>query len=121
MLWTLKIETMLKVKEMWNLIGGNEKNIVESHVNVLTTYTKQENHVLSLIIQSLLDNQLMVVHQESTARRMWEAFEKRHLDKGLMNRLFFMKRFFTNQMSFSETMEQHMNKLSVMAEELEAI
>jgi hypothetical protein len=32
-----------------------------------------------------------------------------------------MKRFFTTQMSLNETMEQHMNKLNVMAEELETI
>jgi hypothetical protein len=121
MLWTLKIDTMLKAREMWSLIGGNEQNIMESHVNALTTYTKQKNHVLSYIIQSLLNNQLMVVHQETIVRWMWEAFVKQHLDKGLMNRLFFTKRFFTSQMNFSETMEQHMNKLSVMAEELKAI
>ncbi len=121
MLWTLKIETMFKAREMWSLIGGNEQNIVESHVNAITIYTKWENHALSLIIQSLLDNQLMVVHQESTTRGMWEAFAKRHLDKRLINRLFFMRRFFTTQMSFNETMEQHMNKLNVMAKELETI
>jgi hypothetical protein len=63
----------------------------------------------------------MVVHQESTTRGMWEAFAKRHLDKRLMNRLFLMRRFFTTQMNFNETMEQHMNKLNVMAEELETI
>jgi hypothetical protein len=63
----------------------------------------------------------MVVHQESISKWMWEAFAKRHLDKGLMNQLFLTRRFFTSQMNFSETMEQHMNKLNVMAEELEAI
>jgi hypothetical protein len=62
MLWTLKIETMFKAREMWSLFGGNEQNLVKSYVNALTIYTKRENHVLSLIIQSLLNNQLMVVH-----------------------------------------------------------
>ncbi len=93
MLWLLKIETMFNAREMWSLIGGNEQNIVESHVNAVTTYTKWKNHALSIIIESLLNNQLMVVHQESTTRGMWEAFGKCHLDKRLMNRLFLMRRF----------------------------
>ncbi len=85
MLWTLKIETMLKARKMWSLIGGNEQNIVENHVNALTTSTKRENHALSLTIQSLSNNQLMVVHQKSITREMWDAFAKWHLNKGLMN------------------------------------
>jgi len=94
---------------------------VETHVNALVAYIKQENRAFSLIIQSLLDNQLIVVRLEKTAKGMWEALTKWHLDKGLTNRLFLTRRFLISQTNFSETMEQHINKLNVLAEKLEAI
>jgi hypothetical protein len=96
MQWKLKIETMLKVRELWSLVDGNKQKLVETHVNALVAYTKQENCALSPIIQSLLDSQLIVVHQKTTARRMWEALAKWHLDKGLMNKLFLTRRFLTS-------------------------
>ncbi len=76
---------------------------------------------MSLIIESLLDSQLIVVHQETTVGGMWEALAKWHLNKGLMNILYLTRRFLTNHMSFSETMEQHINKLNMMVKKLEAI
>ncbi len=52
---------------------------------------------------------------------MWEALAKWRLDNGLTNRLFLTRRFLTSQMNFSETMEQHINKLNAMVEKFEAI
>lgn len=52
---------------------------------------------------------------------MWEALAKWRLDNGLMNILFLTRRFLTSQMNFSETMEQHINKLNTMVEKFEAI
>ncbi len=52
---------------------------------------------------------------------MWEALAKWRLDNGLMNILFLTRRFLTSQMNFSETMEQHINKLNAMVEKFEAI
>jgi hypothetical protein len=80
-------------------------------MNGLATYTKWENRFLNIIIQSLSSNQLMTMHQETTAWSMWEAFEK-----GLINRFFLTRRFFTYQMSFKKTMEQHVNKWNEIVE-----
>ncbi len=76
MQWKLKIEIVLKIRELWNLVGGNKQKLVETHVNALVAYTKRKNRALSLIIQSLSNNQLIVVHQEIIARGMWEALAK---------------------------------------------
>jgi hypothetical protein len=62
MQWKLKIETMLKIRELWNLVGGNKQKLVETHVNALVAYTKRENPTLNLIIQSLSNNQLYFCH-----------------------------------------------------------
>ncbi len=34
-----------------------------------------------------------------------------HVDKGLTNKLFLTRKFFTTQMNLNDTMEQHLNKL----------
>lgn len=59
--------------------------------------------------------------QETIAKGIWEALEKWHFDKGLTNRFFLVKRFFTCQMSSSKNMEHYVNKLNGMVEECNAI
>jgi hypothetical protein len=61
MLWKFKIETFLKARELWNLVGGTNQNLVATTTNDLATYTKKENHVLNIIIQSLSNSQLMIM------------------------------------------------------------
>jgi hypothetical protein len=51
MLWRFKTETLLKATDLWSLVGGNDHKPINT--NVLTSYTKQENHTLNLIMQSL--------------------------------------------------------------------
>jgi hypothetical protein len=121
MLWKFKIETLLKARELWSLVGGTEQKLVATNVHALVAYTKWENRALNIICQSLSDNQLMIVCEETIAKDMWEALEKQHLDRGLTNRLFSMRRFFICQMGSNETMEQHVDKLSRMVQEFDAI
>jgi hypothetical protein len=115
MLWRFKTETLLKARDLWSLVSGNDQKPINT--NVLTSYTKQENHTLNLIVQSLLDSQLMLVCQNTIAKGVWEALAKRHINKFL----FLTCRFFNSQMNSNETMKQHINKLNVMAKELNAI
>jgi hypothetical protein len=65
----------------------------------------------------------MIVRQKSITKGVCEVFTNRHFDKGLMNHLFLTHNFLTTkcQMSSNETMEQHVNKLSAMVEEFDAI
>jgi hypothetical protein len=71
MLWRFEIETLLKARDLWSFVGGNDQKPINT--NVLTSYTKQENHTLNLIMQSLSDNQLMIVCQNTTTKGVWEV------------------------------------------------
>jgi hypothetical protein len=46
----IKIETLLKAKHLWNIVGGNEQKLTKTNVNARASYTKQENYVLNLIV-----------------------------------------------------------------------
>lgn len=81
MLWRFKIETLLKARDLWSLIDGNDQKPINT--NVLSSYTKQENHTLNLIVQTLSNSQLMIVCQNTTSKGVWEVLAKRHLNKGL--------------------------------------
>jgi hypothetical protein len=119
MLWRFKTETLLKARDLWSLVSGNDQKPINT--NVLTSYTKQENHTLNLIMQSLSNSQLMTVCQNTIAKGVWEVLAKGHLKKGLTSFFFLTRRFFNSQMSSNEIVEQHINKLNVMAKELNAI
>jgi hypothetical protein len=44
MLWKFKIKTLLKVRELWSLIGGTKQKSATTNANALTAYTKRENY-----------------------------------------------------------------------------
>jgi hypothetical protein len=104
MLSRFKTETLLKARDLWSLVGGNDHKQINT--NVLTSYTKQENHTLNLIVQSLSYIQLMIVCQNTTTKGVWEVLAKRHLKKGLTSFLFLTCRFFNSQMRNCGTTHQ---------------
>ncbi len=53
MLWKFKIKTLLKVREMWNFIGGTKQKSFATNANAFVAYTKWENYTLNIIIQSV--------------------------------------------------------------------
>jgi hypothetical protein len=61
------------------------------------------------------------MRKEAIVKGIWEAFQNRYVDKGLTNRLFLTRKFFTSQRNPTNTMEQHLNKLRAMVKELDAI
>jgi hypothetical protein len=61
-------------------------------------------------------------HEEKRiTKRIWETFAKCYVDKGLAIKIFLTYKFFMSQMKPIDTMEVHLNKLVVIANELEAI
>jgi hypothetical protein len=47
----------------------------------------------------------MSVRKETTTKGIWEALQKWHVDKGLANKIFFMRKFFMSQMDLFKLME----------------
>jgi hypothetical protein len=63
---------------------------------------------------------MIICQVETTTKGVWKALTKGNLKGGLRNRLFLMNIFLNSQISSNETME-HVNKLNVLVEELDAI
>ncbi len=59
--------------------------------------------------------------KKTTIEEIWEALQKRHVDKGLANKIFLTCKFFTSQLDPFELMESHLNKLGAMVDELDTI
>jgi len=114
------MKILLKAKELWRFIDGMKVK-PKGNVVTLLAYMKKENKALKLLVQSLFDSQLMIMRGKKIMKRIWEAYAKCHVDKGLANKIFLTYKFFVSQMMPIDTMEVHLNKLVVIANELEAI
>lgn len=77
---------------------------------ILLAYTKKENRALNLFVQSMLNNQLMIIRKEKIAKGIWNALANHHVDKGLANKNFLTCKFMF-LMSPTNVMEVHFNKL----------
>lgn len=106
---------MLKARELWGLVNGKDVKLNGQKVVTLLVYIKRENRAFNLIVQHLSNSQLLTMKKETIAKGIWEALQNRYVDKGLINRLFLTRKFFTLHMNPIDTREQHLNKLRAMA------
>jgi hypothetical protein len=63
----------------------------------------------------------MKVRKETITHGSWEALAKCFIDKGLINKIFLIKKFFVSQMNPLDTMEQYVNMLRMMVKEPDVI
>jgi len=84
----------------------------------LLVYERKDRWALNLLIQSLSNNQFMSIKKEMIAKGVWKTFQKRHVDKGLVNKIFFTQKFFMSWMEWIDTMEYYLNKLGAMVDNL---
>lgn len=112
---------MFKARKLWGLVGGEEVKPKANHVVKILVYERKERKALNLLVQGLSNNQFMSVKKETITKGIWEAFQKWHVDKRLANKIFLVCKFFMFQMDPLKMMEHHLNKLGVMANELNAI
>ncbi len=119
MLWKFKIESLFKARELWGLINGEEVKLDPSNALGLLVYERKGRWALNLLIQSLSNNQFMSIKKEMIAKGVWKVFQKWHVDKGLVNKIFFTQKFFMSWMESIDTMEYYLNKLGAMVNNLD--
>jgi lipid-A-disaccharide synthase-like uncharacterized protein len=61
----------------------------------------------------------MSIKKEMLAKGVWKTFQKWHIDKGLVNKIFFTQKFFMSWMESIDTMEYYLNKLGTMVNNLD--
>jgi hypothetical protein len=93
------MQTLMDATKLWGLINMTEVKLEEEDVIATITYTKKDNKAQNLLVQSLSNNQLMIVWKETLAHDIWEMFEKRYVDKNITNKIFLTKMFFMLQLN----------------------
>jgi hypothetical protein len=56
MFWKFKMETMLKVRDLWGLIDQKDVKLTKGEVAAIAAYTKRESQTLNLIVQNVFDS-----------------------------------------------------------------
>lgn len=56
MIWKFKMETMLKVRDLWGLVDQKDVKLTKGEVAAIAAYTKRESQTLNLIVQNVFDS-----------------------------------------------------------------
>ncbi|TPX57652.1 hypothetical protein PhCBS80983_g03710 [Powellomyces hirtus] len=97
-LWKFKMQAMLKAKSL------------------------KEEKAMAALVLSLGDEQLMHVQNAATAAEVWRKLKVVvHERKGIANKLYLRCKFLTVVMKDGDGMLEHINKVKMMAQKLEAI
>ena len=122
-LWKFKMKTLLKDKGLWDIVEGTRVAPEASldSGNALKEWRKKEDKAMALIVLALGDEQLMHVQSAGTSAEAWQKLGAVHERKSLANKLYLRRQFLTVKMEEGEKMLDHINKVKVMAQQLEAI
>ena len=111
--------------DLWDIVDGSEQRPEvtgsEDNAKAVKAYDRRAKKALASICLNLTDSQLLHVRSSTTAKEAWNKLTELYEAKGLANRLFLRRKFFTIQMADGENMVGHINKVKTMAEQLEAI
>jgi hypothetical protein len=116
-LWKFKIQMVLEEKDLWDALVEDRPATVEGALD----WDRKDRKAKAVICLALTDAQLMNVRSAATSLEVWTKLEALYEGKGLANRLFLRRRFFTISMEEGETMLGYLNRVKELAGQLEAI
>ena len=110
---------VLEDKDLWDVTSGDEARPEEPVAGA--KWVKLSRKAQAAICLALTDAQLAHVRNCKTAKETWDRLSEVHQARGLAARLFLRRKFFTLQMAPGVGMQEHMLKVTTMAEQLAAI
>lgn len=114
------MQMILVDKELWDVVERSEVESVEGGSKD-NKWIVKDKKALATICLSVKDSELVHVRSCKTSAEAWKKLEEVYETKGLARRLFLRRKFFTAQLQDGESMQEHINKVTTLSEQLEAI
>lgn len=109
-------------KDLWNVVEASEKDSkAAASSKDGDDLAAKDKKALATICLSIKDSELVHVRTCKTSAEAWKKLGEVYETKGLARRLFLRRKFFTIQLQEGESMQEHINKVTTLAEQLEAI
>lgn len=115
--WKFKIRMVLIDKELWGVVGGSEARPQEND----GAWKKKDEKALATICLTIKDSELVHVRSCTTSADAWKKLGEVYETKSLARRLFLKRKLFTSRLEDGESMQEHINKITTLAEQLNAI
>ncbi len=120
--WKFKVQMLLIREDLWEIVNGSDTAPVgTSEAQAIATWRKRDQKALSTICLAIEDSELTHVRACKTAAEAWKNLGEAYETKGLARKLYLRRKFLTHMMIEGDTMQEHITRLSEMAEQLEAI
>ena len=132
--WKFKMQMVLEEKDLWDIVDGSEgqpepegdledlsRQSLVAYQKQVQQWEKKDRKARATIILGVEDSQLGHVKGAETAGDTWEKLCAVYENRGLANRLFLRRKFFTATWEHGESMLQVVNRIKEMAEQLAAI
>jgi hypothetical protein len=132
--WKFKMQMVLEEKDLWELVDGTQmqpesegdldslsRDKLVEYQQQLQSWEKKDRKARATIILGVEDSQLGHVKGAETAEDAWKKLCGVYENRGLANRLFLRRKFFTATWEHGESMLQMVNRIKDMAEQLAAI
>lgn len=119
--WKFKMQTVLEERDLWKVASGEIKLEQLSNPMDQSTFKRKARKTLAIICLAMEDLQLPLVNSVKDAYQAWSRLEGHFEKRSLVNKLFLRRRFFSTMMEDGDGVLEHINKLKILAEQLDAV
>ena len=108
-------------RDVWEVVAEKSSWSSARPQRTKRLFKKKSRKALAMICLAMEDSQLPLVRSASGAHDAWSRLEEHFEKKSLANKLFLRRRFFTTMMEEGDDVLAHINKLKMLAEQLDAV
>src|SRR5579871_6418566 len=118
--WKLMIEMVLVYQDLWGVVDGSEPKPIQNQAGYVA-WMKKASKARALIITSLQMSQVEHIRKLESPQEIWEKLKKVHEPQDRQHRLFLRRKFFTLKMQEGDSIQDHINKIKLYQDKLEAM
>lgn len=108
-------------KDLWDIVTGDEPRPATNARRQQAAWDKRARLAAAEIVLHVSDSQLPHTRRTNDPQEMWKILKEVHADAGWANRMTLMRKFITLQMDEDSPMQDHINKLTELAQSLKDI
>ena len=119
--WKFDMEMVLIGRDLWDIVTGDEIVGLDATVNQINNFRKRDNKALSIICLSINQDLKIYVRNCKTSKEAWDSLQGHFEEKSMAKILMYRKQMYRLQMEKGGNMNEHINKLKIIAEHRQAV
>ena len=119
--WKFDMEMVLIGRDLWDIVTGAEVLGDDATEKVRNDFRRRDNKARSIICLSINSDLKIYIRNCKSSKEAWDSLQGHFEEKSMAKILMYRKQMYRLQMEKGGNMNEHINKLKIIAEHRQAV